>query len=106
MHPKIFSNQTLSTNSIGGPIRDWEDDEVAVIFTFVISQVVDDGVAIGIGKSEPYYPKAAEWWAPLMKLPNSPRFQTGGATVMAWASIALDDGGWEMYPWGRPVNLR
>jgi hypothetical protein len=105
MHPKIFPSQGLSANAIGGPIHDWEDDEAAVVFTFVISQVVGGGVAIGIGKSELYYPKASEWWAPLVKLEGSPVFQRGGATVMAWASIALDDGGWEMYPWGRPVTL-
>jgi hypothetical protein len=109
MTPKIYPQQTLpaanSPAEIGGPIGKWAPDEAAAVFTFVISQIVGNGVAIGIGKSRTYHPGDGDWWAPVEMLPNSPAFQAGGAAVMAWASIALDDGGWKMYPWGRPVNL-
>jgi hypothetical protein len=91
MSPKVYAEQKLPGGSgnfkITGPIGGWDSDEAAAVFTLVISQKVDGGVAIGVGKSRVY------------------KFQPGGATVFAWASIAEDDGGWEMYPWGRPVEL-
>jgi hypothetical protein len=110
MHPKIDPQQHLTRNSEGqfsitGPTGPWEDDDAAVIFTLVISQVAKTGIAVGIGASDPYYPGASRWTALAKELPENPALQPGGALVFAWASIAQPDGGWEMYPWGRPVTL-
>jgi hypothetical protein len=107
MHPKIDPQQALPAAGaqIGGPIGPWDPDETAAIFTFMVTQIVGNGVAIGMGKSDIYHHGAGGWWAPVEVLQNRPAFRAGGATVMAWASIALDDGGWKMYPWGRPVEL-
>jgi hypothetical protein len=107
MSPKIKRKQSLAGSSgftITGPIGPWEDDEAAAVFTLVISQAVSGGMAVGIGKSQPYYPGATDWSADVTVLPGK-SFKPGGATVFAWASIAEKDGGWEMYPWGRPVQL-
>jgi hypothetical protein len=106
VHPKIAPGQAIPTtgSSIWGPIGPWDPDEATAIFTFVISQIVGNGVAVGIGTSEPYYPSDSQWDGEVTVLPG-PGFKRGGATVMAWASIALKDGGWRMYPWGRPVDL-
>lgn len=109
MHPKIHPHQSLpaKTFPVGGPIDVWEDDDAAAVFTVVISQVVNGSYATGLGRSEVYTPLPGggpkEWTADVKVLAGT--FQKGGATVYAWASIAQPDGGWEMYPWGRPVQL-
>ena len=112
MSPKVYAEQKLAGSNgkftITGPIGGWDGDEAAAVFTLVVSQKVNGGVAIGVGKSRVYKPNASggpkDWTAPV-KVVNGHKFQPGGATVFAWASIAEDYGGWEMYPWGRPVEL-
>jgi hypothetical protein len=112
MIPKVDDEQKLPDSNgnfkITGPIGGWDSDEAAAVFTLVISQKVNGGVAIGVGKSGVYKPNGTggptKWSAPV-EVVNGHQFQPGGATVFAWASIAETDGGWEMYPWGRPVEL-
>lgn len=107
MSPKIDHQQNLASGgplTITGPIDSWDPDELAAVFTVVISQVVSGGVAIGIGKSDVYMPTAKDWSANVTVL-GGPGFQAGGATAFAWASVAEKGGGWEMYPWGRPIHL-
>ncbi len=82
--------------------------DAAAVFTVVVSQVVNGGWAIGIGKSDVYKPPPPktgpnDWSADIEMVTGT--FEKGGATVYAWASIAQPDGGWEMYPWGRAVEL-
>jgi hypothetical protein len=108
MHPKIHSQQTISSKKITGPIGDYEPDDAAAVFTVVVSQVVNGGWAIGIGKSDVYKPPPPktgpnDWSADVEMVTGT--FEKGGAMVFAWASIAQPDGGWEMYPWGRPVHF-
>jgi hypothetical protein len=112
MSPKIKAKQKLPATpadpfKITGPIGGWEPDEVAAVFTLVISQMVNGGVAIGVGKSEVYRRNSStspqNWSAAVNVVKGA--FQAGGATVFAWASIAEKGGGWEMYPWGLPVEL-
>jgi hypothetical protein len=107
MHPKIDPHQNLPLKTITGPIDNWESDDGAAVFTLVISQVGNGKVATAIGRSEVYTPQSdggpKQWSAEVTVLGGT--FHKGGATVFAWASIAQPDGGWEMYPWGRPVDL-
>lgn len=104
MHPKIASHQDLPATKITGPIN-WESDDAAAVFSVVVSQVVSKSRAIGIGMSGVCKPTTdpGNWSADVEILTGT--FQKGGATVYAWASIAQPDGGWEMYPWGRAVEL-
>jgi hypothetical protein len=98
-------------------------EEIAAWFTVVISQVIEVPAAApalpsyemvtAIGASAGVYlppaPGAAGpwvWWATAKVLtPNG--FVVGeGATVAAWATIAHEDGGGEMYAWTLPVMVR
>ncbi len=100
-------------------------DEIAVWFTVVISQVLRiNAVApalpsyemvTAIGASAGVYlptppaagvPPVAVWWA-TANVVTPKGFKVGeGATVAAWATIAHEDGGGEMYPWTLPVMVR
>jgi hypothetical protein len=82
--------------------------EIAVVFTVVVSQVKPGGagVAVAIGWSTEIYTKEANWDADANVVGTTGAFTPGGATAAAWASIAHDDGGYASYEWTLPVELK
>ena len=109
MAPKIHPIQHLRDGTITGPIGDeWDADVAGVVFTVVVSQVIGDTnpkVATAIGWSEEAYTTngGGDWSATLYAL--SLRLEEGDATVAAWATIAMKDGGSETYEWTLPVKI-
>lgn len=116
MSPKIYPIQHLQpvTNghmAITGPIGDWDPDAAAVVFTVVVSQVTgttngNPAIAMAIGWSGVYTVggSGADWSATTRQVGSIP-LQAGDATVAAWATIAQNDGGSEIYEWTLPVKF-
>jgi hypothetical protein len=117
MAPKIDPIQHLPGTdphmSITGPIGDWEPDVAGVVFTVVVSQVTGDTnedpkVATAIGWSQQYTPNAVPVvlkWSATIRAVSPDALQIGDATVAAWATYALKDGGAESYEWTLPVKI-
>jgi hypothetical protein len=112
MHPKIDADQHLSPPfTITGPVDDGKggyDDDLAMAITFVITQDQgDDQVAKGVGKSNKVYTRGGsdQKWHGEVVMADGTQFQPGTAVVSAFAALVNDDGEWELYPWGRTVNL-
>jgi hypothetical protein len=95
---------------VTGPIGEWDPDVAGVVFTVVVSQVTGDTnpnpmVATAIGWSQQYTSNGGgEWSATTRALPPN-TLEIGDATVAAWATIALKDGGSEIYEWTLPVKI-
>jgi hypothetical protein len=114
MHPKIDKVQYIGSNGatslrITGPIDDWENDEIQAVFSVVVSQITSDGkhVVIALGANPNSYPNGAgDWWSDATVETSVGGFNAGGALVSAWATIANEDGGAEMYGWALPVLLK
>ena len=112
MHPKIDKDQHLGPPfKLTGPVDDAAggyDDDLAMAITFVITQDQGGGaVARGVGKSDAIYTQSDNGgkWIGQVKVLETPKFTAGPAVVSAFAAIVTDDGEWELYPWGRTVNL-
>jgi hypothetical protein len=112
MHPKIDADQSLTAPfTIRGPVDeepDSPDDDLLMAITFVITQESKSGgVVKGVGKSDGFYTQADRHgkWTGQVKLAETVKFEPGRAHVEAFAAIVTDDGEWELYPWGRWVNL-
>jgi hypothetical protein len=98
MSPKVYDTQKLSTNGqflINGPTDNWDPDELAAVVTFVIKQAGNGAVAVGIGETQlltrQQNGKSFDWSGAVTHI-SGPAFQTGSATVRAWASIAETNG--------------
>jgi hypothetical protein len=114
MAPKIDPIQHLAGTdphmSITGPIGDWDLDVAGVVFTVVVSQVTGDTnedpkVATAIGWSQQYAPNASLKWSATIRAVSANALEMGDATVAAWATYALKDGGAESYEWTLPVKI-
>jgi hypothetical protein len=112
MHPKIDKDQHLGPPfELTGPVDDGTggyDDDLAMAITFVITQDQGGGdVAKGVGKSKKVYMRGGPdaKWTGTVRQADSTAFEPGPAVVSAFAALINDDGEWELYPWGRTVNL-
>ena len=114
MHPKIHRDQHLGPPfRLTGPVDDatgsyGADDDLAMAITFVITQRQRGGaVAKGVGKGDRIYTQSDSGgaWAGDVRVQGAPAFEAGPAVVSAFAAIVTDEGEWELYPWGRTVNL-
>jgi hypothetical protein len=131
MTPRIDPVAYVTADNLGieayGPIE-WDPatvvpEEIRALFTVVVSQVIQKPAAstsalptyetvTAIGASSVVYAHGAvDWWATasIIQPAGAPAraFVVGqGATVAAWATIALDDGGGASYAWTLPVTVR
>lgn len=102
-----FSNDR-KTVTVTGPIRDWQPDEAAAVFSVVISQASGNGAGptTAIGSSTVMYEADADEWTAVAHVTGDDmQFHKGGATARAWATIAQPSGGAESYEWTVPTTL-
>lgn len=118
MSPKIDDELQLAADGtsvvVGGPAGPWDDDNVLVGFSAVVSQVVSNGsspasIVTSMGWSKytdtdrpPGNPP--EWYLTAHVLQGA-ALEPGGAIASAWALYAQKDGGSWVYEWRLPVRL-
>jgi hypothetical protein len=113
MHPKIDKVQhlggaTAKKFTLWGPIEDWETDELAAVFTVVVSQIGSDGAGVvtAIGANETIYASPMDRWSAVVATTSkSAPLRAGGAMAAAWATISNADGSAEIYYWALPITL-
>jgi hypothetical protein len=96
------------TVTVTGPISDWQNDEVAAVFSVVISQASGNGAGAttAIGASTiTYVPNEGTWTAQAKVTGSNMQFHEGNATAHAWATIAQPGGDAESYVWTVPTTL-
>jgi hypothetical protein len=95
------------TIQVKGPIQNWQADEVAAVFSVVISQASGNGgptTAIG-ASTLTYDPSKDQWTAEAKVTGKNMAFHEGNATAHAWATIAQPGGDAESYEWSVPTTL-
>ena len=114
MSPKIDDKLTLMPDGsvkVAGPAGDWDNENVLVGFSAVVSQVILNSngtrthvTSMGWSKYTSQPPESR--WELTAKVPDGgPPFKAGGAYCSAWALYADEYGGSWVYEWRLPVTL-
>lgn len=118
MSPKIDDELTLGAGgtsvSVGGPAGAWDNDNLLVGFSAVVSQVIRNGsapasIVTSMGwkrytQADPPPGDPPEWYLTAHVMDGA-ALQPGGAIASAWALYALTDGSSWVYEWRLPVRL-
>jgi hypothetical protein len=117
MSPKIDDELHLQDEgmsvAVAGPAGDWDDDNIFVGFSAVVSQVTVNPsgprmhvTSMGWSRyTSLAQPPEQRWVLTAKVLDNGPRLKAGGAVCSAWALYAEADGGSWVYEWRLPVML-